>query len=54
VPGQTREEKLAKVQLLFASMAGVLTSARMISLQQRREQMLTEARKFFLKNFTER
>jgi TetR/AcrR family transcriptional repressor of nem operon len=54
VPGQTREEKLAKVQLLFASMAGVLTSARMTSSPQRREQMLTEARKFFLKSFTER
>ena len=28
VPGQTREEKLAKFQLLFPSMAGVLTSVR--------------------------
>ena len=53
VPGQTREEKLAKVQLLFASMAGVLTSARMTSSPQKREQMLTEAKKFFVKSFTE-
>jgi hypothetical protein len=31
VPGQTREEKLAKFQLLFPSMAGVLTAARVKS-----------------------
>jgi TetR/AcrR family transcriptional repressor of nem operon len=54
VPGQTREEKLARFQLLFASMAGVLTSARVTSSPQKREQMLTEARKFFIKSFTER
>jgi TetR/AcrR family transcriptional regulator, transcriptional repressor for nem operon len=54
VPGQTREEKLAKVQLLFPSMAGVLIMARVTSSPQRREQMLTEARKFFVKSFTER
>ena len=54
VPGQTREEKLAKIQLLFASMAGVLTMARVTSSPQRRERMLTEARKFFVKSFTER
>src|SRR5260370_29102408 len=52
VPGQTREEKLAKVQLLFASMAGVLTMARVTSSPQKREQMLTEARKFFVRSFT--
>ena len=54
VPGQTREEKLAKLQLLFSSMAGVLTMVRVTSSPQRREQMLTEARKFFVKSFTER
>jgi TetR/AcrR family transcriptional repressor of nem operon len=54
VPGQTREEKLAKFQLLFASMAGVLTMARMTSSLQKREQVLKEARKFFIKSFTER
>jgi hypothetical protein len=54
MPGQTREEKLAKVQLLFASMAGVLTTVRVTSSPERREQMLAEARKFFLKSFTER
>jgi TetR/AcrR family transcriptional repressor of nem operon len=53
VPGETREEKLAKFELLFPSMAGVLIAARAKSLPQRREQMLTEARKFFVKNFTE-
>jgi TetR/AcrR family transcriptional repressor of nem operon len=54
VPGQTREEKLARFQLLFASMAGVLTSARVTSSPQKREQMLAEARKFFIKSCTER
>ena len=54
VPGQTREEKLAKFQLLFPSMAGVLTAARMTLSSQTREQMLTEAKKFFIKNFTEK
>src|SRR5271169_2010554 len=51
VPGQTREEKLAKVRLLFASMAGVLTMARVISTTERREQVLMEARNFFIKCF---
>ena len=54
VPGQSREERLARFQLLFASMAGVLTSTRVTSSPQKREQMLTEARKFFIKNFTAR
>ena len=53
VPGQTREEKVAKFQLLFPSMAGVLTAARLKLSPQGRERMLTEARKFFIKNFTE-
>jgi TetR/AcrR family transcriptional regulator, transcriptional repressor for nem operon len=52
VPGQTREEKLAKFQLLFASMAGVLTNIRLTLSPQKREQMLTEARNFFVKTFT--
>jgi TetR/AcrR family transcriptional repressor of nem operon len=54
VPGQTREEKVAKFQLLFPSMAGVLTAVRMTSSLQMREQMLTEARKFFVRSFAER
>ncbi len=53
VPGQTREEKVAKFQLLFPSMAGVLTAARMTLSPQRREQMLMEARNFFIKCFAE-
>ena len=44
VPGQTREEKVAKYQLLFPSMAGVLTAARMTLSPQKREQMLKEAK----------
>jgi TetR/AcrR family transcriptional regulator, transcriptional repressor for nem operon len=51
VPGQTREEKRAKFQLLFPSMAGVLTRARVISDPHEREWMLEEARNFFIKSF---
>jgi TetR/AcrR family transcriptional regulator, transcriptional repressor for nem operon len=54
VPGRTREEKLAKFELLFPSMAGVLTAARLKSSPQERERMLSEARKFFIKHFVER
>jgi TetR/AcrR family transcriptional repressor of nem operon len=54
VPGQTREEKLAKFELLFPSMAGVLIAARLKSSPQGRERMLSEARKFFVKSFVER
>jgi TetR/AcrR family transcriptional repressor of nem operon len=53
VPGQTREEKLAKCRLLFSSMAGVLIMARITSDPQRREQRLMEARNFFIKCFAE-
>jgi TetR/AcrR family transcriptional repressor of nem operon len=53
VPGQTREEKLAKYMVLFPSMAGVMMLARLASDPQRREQMLMEARNFFLKAFAE-
>ena len=51
VPGQTREEKLRHFQLLFPSMAGVLTSIRLTLSPEKREQMLIEARNFFLKLF---
>jgi TetR/AcrR family transcriptional repressor of nem operon len=54
IPGQTRAEKVAKFDLLFPSMAGVLTAARLKSPPQAREQMLSEARKFFIRNFAER
>jgi TetR/AcrR family transcriptional repressor of nem operon len=53
IGGQTREEKLAKLRLLFPSMAGVLMMARVISAPQRREQRLMEARNFFIKCFAE-
>jgi TetR/AcrR family transcriptional repressor of nem operon len=53
VPGQTREEKQAKCRLLFPSMAGVLMMIRVTTDPQRREQMLREARKFFIKCFAE-
>src|ERR1700752_3920928 len=53
VPGRTREEKLSKFQLLFPSMAGVLTSVRMTLSPEKREQMLIEARNFFIKLFVE-
>ena len=54
VPGQTREEKVAKFQLLFPGMAGVLTSVRMTVSSEEREQMLMEARNFFIKSFAEK
>ncbi len=53
MPGQTREEKLAKIRLLFPSMAGVLMMARVIATPERREQILMEARNFFIKCFAE-
>ena len=43
VPGQTREEKVTKFQLLFCSMAGVLTAVRMTSSPQSREQKIGRA-----------
>ena len=54
VPGQTREEKVAKFTVLFASMAGVLTRARVIADPHKREWMLAEARDFFIKSFANR
>ena len=54
IPGGTREERLAKFELLFPSMAGVLTAARLQSSPQKRARMLSEARKFFVRNFAER
>jgi TetR/AcrR family transcriptional repressor of nem operon len=53
MPGQTREEKLVKCSLLFPSMAGELMMIRVTTDTQRREQMLMEARKFFIKSFVE-
>ena len=52
-PGQTREEKQMKCRLLFSSMAGVLMMIRVTPDPQRREEMLMEARKFFMKCFAE-
>jgi len=53
MPGQTREEKLAKCRLLFPGMAGVLMMVRLTPDTQMREQRLKEARNFFLKCFVE-
>jgi len=53
VPGRSREEKAAKCVLLFSAMAGVLARIRVTSSPERREQMLMEARKFFVKSFVE-
>ena len=53
VSGQTREEKMGKLQLLFPSMAGVLMMARITTDPQKREQRLMEARSFFIKCFAE-
>ena len=53
MPGQTREEKLVKIRFLFSSMAGVLMMARVSPDAQRREQILMEARDFFINCFAE-
>src|SRR5260370_39851869 len=53
VPGRTRQEKLTKFQLLFPSMAGVLTSVRMNVSPEKREELLTEARSFFIRLFAQ-
>jgi TetR/AcrR family transcriptional regulator, transcriptional repressor for nem operon len=51
VPGQTREERLAKCRLLFPSMAGVVMMVRVTPDAQMRAQRLMEAREFFIKSF---
>lgn len=53
MPGRTREQQLAKCRLLFPSMAGVLMMARVTPNPRKREQMLMEAREFFIKSFVE-
>jgi TetR/AcrR family transcriptional repressor of nem operon len=53
MPGHTREEKMAKIRLLFSSMAGVLMMVRVIPDPKMREQRLMEARNFFIKSFAE-
>ena len=53
VPGKTREDRVKKCKLLFASMAGVLTMARFTSDAHEREQVLMQARSFFTKSFVE-
>jgi len=53
IPGATQEERVAKFQLLFSSMAGVLTAVRVTLSAEKREQMLMEARNFFIKSFAE-
>jgi TetR/AcrR family transcriptional repressor of nem operon len=53
VPGKTREERLAKCRLLFPGMAGVLMMTRVNTDPHVREQRLREARKFFIKAFSE-
>lgn len=54
MPGQTREEKLAHVRLLFPSMAGVLMMVRAIPDAERRAERLREAREFFIQCLAER
>ena len=53
LPGRTREERLAKCRLLFASMAGVLMMVRVTPDPEVREQRLLQARNFFIKSFAE-
>lgn len=53
MPGETLEEKQAKIRLLFPGMAGVLMMVRVIPDPQTRLQRLKEARAFFIKHFAE-
>ena len=53
MPGHTLQEKQAKIRLLFPSLAGVLMMARVSPDPARREQILREAREFFIKSFAE-
>jgi TetR/AcrR family transcriptional repressor of nem operon len=53
MPGRTPEEKRAKFQVLFPSMAGVMMMARVTSDAEERERMLAEARNFFVKQFAQ-
>ena len=53
VPGKTRAEKQAKIRMLFPSMAGVLMMVRVSTDPQRREQILIEAKNFFIKCFAD-
>lgn len=53
LPGHTREEQLARCSLLFAGMAGVLMMARATCSPKKREEMLKQARDFFITCFAE-
>ncbi len=53
MPGKTREEKQAKIRLLFPSMAGVLMMIRVSPDPQTREMRLAQARGFFIQTFAE-
>ena len=53
MPGHTLQEKQAKIRLLFPSLAGVLMMARVSPDPPRREQILREAREFFIQCFAE-
>ncbi|HYL97583.1 MAG TPA: TetR/AcrR family transcriptional regulator [Blastocatellia bacterium] len=53
-PGETYYERLAGCRLLFPAMAGALMMARVTSSAQKREQILTEARQFFIERFVEK
>jgi TetR/AcrR family transcriptional regulator, transcriptional repressor for nem operon len=53
MPGHTVQEKQTKIRLFFPSLAGVLMMARVSPDPPRREQILMEARNFFIKCFTE-
>ena len=47
IPGTTEEERERKARVLFSSMAGTLTLARVIVDDQQRRRFLEDARKFY-------
>ena len=53
MPGKSREDKQKKIRMLFPAMAGVLMMSRVSTDPHRREQILMEARTFFLKCFAD-
>jgi len=54
MPGKTPEEKQTRIRLLFPSMAGVLMMARVTPDPEKRDRILMDARRFFIKSFAER
>jgi len=51
MPGSTRDEKRRNFAILFSGMAGALSLARAVADETRRQQILEDARKFYISSF---